>query len=108
MRAMNNDTESEEQPVTDVLAAEEFVVPAPDPALRPEHLVLPPDWVGAEPHDVLAAEEFAMPAPDEAHGPPPGDKRASAARLIAVNLLPMLLTLWLWRRFKRRAAAKNS
>jgi hypothetical protein len=37
----------------DVLAAEEFVVPAPDPSLRKP-----------EPHDVLAAEEFSMPAPD--------------------------------------------
>jgi hypothetical protein len=37
----------------DVLAAEEFVVPAPDPRLRRDAA-----------HDVLAAEEFAMPAPD--------------------------------------------
>jgi hypothetical protein len=37
----------------DVLAAEEFVVPAPDPGLH-----------GEEPHDVLAAEEFVVPAPD--------------------------------------------
>jgi hypothetical protein len=39
----------------DVLAAEEFVVPAPDPALHHD-----------EAHDVLAAEEFGMPAPDPA------------------------------------------
>jgi hypothetical protein len=37
----------------DVLAAEEFVVPAPDPELH-----------GDGPHDVLAAEEFVVPAPD--------------------------------------------
>ncbi len=37
----------------DVLAAEEFVVPAPDPRLH-----------GDGPHDVLAAEEFVVPAPD--------------------------------------------
>jgi len=37
----------------DVLAAEEFGVPAPDPGLHSD-----------EPHDVLAAEEFGMPAPD--------------------------------------------
>jgi hypothetical protein len=37
----------------DVLAAEEFVVPAPDPGLHSDG-----------PHDVLAAEEFVMPAPD--------------------------------------------
>jgi hypothetical protein len=51
---------------SDVLAAEEFVVPAPDPGLTPERLELPTDLVGGEPRDVLAAEEFAMPAPDEA------------------------------------------
>ena len=37
----------------DVLAAEEFVVPAPDPGLHVDR-----------PHDVLAAEEFVIPAPD--------------------------------------------
>jgi hypothetical protein len=37
----------------DVLAAEEFVVPAPDPRLH-----------GDGAHDVLAAEEFVVPAPD--------------------------------------------
>jgi hypothetical protein len=37
----------------DVLAAEEFVVPAPDRGLR-----------GDGAHDVLAAEEFVVPAPD--------------------------------------------
>jgi len=52
----------------DVLAAEEFVVPAPDPALHHEDLHgLPSDLVGEEPQEVLAAEEFAMPSPDEAH-----------------------------------------
>jgi hypothetical protein len=49
----------------DVLAAEEFVVPAPDPGLHVE-----------QPHDVLAAEEFELGAADPAlhHGrvtPPP-------------------------------------
>jgi hypothetical protein len=41
----------------DVLAAEEFVVPAPDPDLHA-------DERADEPHDVLAAEEFVVPAPD--------------------------------------------
>jgi hypothetical protein len=46
----------------DVLAAEEFVLPAPDPDLRGP-VKLPEDPTGiAEPHDVLAAEEFPMPA----------------------------------------------
>src|SRR6185312_9278996 len=48
----------------DVLAAEEFGMPARDPALHHGPVTLPSDPTGiAEPHDVLAAEEFAMPAP---------------------------------------------
>jgi hypothetical protein len=48
----------------DVLAAEEFAMPAPEAAWRDRPLRLPPDPTGIEePHDVLAAEEFAMPAP---------------------------------------------
>jgi hypothetical protein len=45
------------EPASDVLAAEEFGVPAPDPVFR--------DQVGP-PTDVLAAEEFGVPAPDPA------------------------------------------
>jgi len=49
----------------DVLAAEQFAMPAPEAAWHPERpLVLPPEPnASEEPHDVLAAEEFAMPAP---------------------------------------------
>jgi hypothetical protein len=50
-----------EEPPHDVLAAEEFGVPAPDPRLHDE-----------PPHDVLVAEEYALPAPDPVlhhHGP---------------------------------------
>jgi hypothetical protein len=51
------------EPAHDVLAAEAFAVPGPDPALRHGPVVLPEDPSGiAEPHDILAAEEFAMPA----------------------------------------------
>jgi hypothetical protein len=47
----------------DVLAAEAFGVPAPDPSLHRGTVVLPEDPTGIEePHDVLAAEEFPMPA----------------------------------------------
>lgn len=53
-----------EEPAHDVLAAEEFAVPAPDPELRHDPVVLPDDPSGIpEAHDILAAEEFAMPAP---------------------------------------------
>jgi hypothetical protein len=52
------------EPAHDVLAAEEFGVPAPDPKLHHGPLVLPDDPKGHEPpRDVLAAEEFAVPAP---------------------------------------------
>jgi hypothetical protein len=55
---------SAEDPAHDVLAAEEFAVPAPDPDLHHHDPVrLPADPTGiAEPHDVLAAEEFPIPA----------------------------------------------
>jgi len=48
----------------DVLAAEEFAMPAPEAAWRARPVQLPPEPNPSdEPHDVLAAEEFAMPAP---------------------------------------------
>lgn len=53
-----------DEPAHDVLAAEAFAMPAPDPNLQHGPVTLPEDPTGiAEPHDVLAAEEFAMPAP---------------------------------------------
>jgi hypothetical protein len=53
----------QQEPVHDVLAAEAFAMPGPDPALRRTPVMLPDDPSGiADPHDVLAAEEFAMPA----------------------------------------------
>lgn len=49
----------------DVLAAEQFAMPAPAAAWHRERpLELPPEPNASDrPHDVLAAEEFAMPAP---------------------------------------------
>ena len=81
----------------DILAAEAFAMPAPEPRLRPE-LLLPSDPAGnPEPHDILAAEEFAMPAPDA--GPwasagrrPPG--RSRLAGLAGAGLL----AYWVGRR----------
>ena len=47
----------------DVLAADEFAMPAADPDLHHGPVRLPEDPFGdGEPHDVLAAEEFPMPA----------------------------------------------
>jgi hypothetical protein len=51
--AMAHNRRTDEQQARDVLAAEEFGVPAGDPRLHSE-----------SPHDVLSAEEYALPAPD--------------------------------------------
>src|SRR5947209_14609984 len=73
-----------EEPAHDVLAAEAFAVPAPDPELRHRPVVLPDDPSGiAEPHDILAAEEFAMPAarPGPQQGGPVGPGTEAGRRL---------------------------
>ena len=71
---------SEAEPAHDVLAAEAFAVPAPDPDLRDRPVVLPEDPSGIpEPHDILAAEEFPMPSPQGRPGSAPS-RRARIAR----------------------------
>jgi hypothetical protein len=73
----------------DVLAAEAFAMPAPDPNLAHGPVVLPGDPTGIEePHDVLAAEEFAMPAP----APVAGSEGRSLARR-AGSAWPLALAL---------------
>jgi hypothetical protein len=73
-----------EEQAHDVLAAEAFAVPAPDPWLRHQPITLPDDPTGiAEPHDVLAAEEFAMPAPR-----PPATPASAAGRIVAKAGMP--------------------
>lgn len=90
-----------EEPATDVLAAEAFVVPASDPTIRKPSQDAPSDVLAAEefvlpapdpafrgwaepPTDVLAAEEFVLPAPDPALTPEqlslPGDLVGGEAR----------------------------
>jgi hypothetical protein len=89
-----------EEPAHDVLAAEEFAVPAPDPALRPEPIALPDDPTGiAEPHDVLAAEEFAMPAARGAGGGLSSRRSPGRVGWAAIVLLLLLLLI---RRRRRR------
>lgn len=85
----------------DVLAAEAFAVPAPDPDLRQQHVVLPEDPTGIEaPHDILAAEEFAMPAvPPRPRGA--GSAGAVTARRTAMGALAGLLALVGLRRARR-------
>ncbi len=98
-------TAAEERP-HDVLAAEMFAVPAPDPILHHGPLTLPGDLTGTEePRDVLAAEEFAMPAPPEARL-----HSSRAARVtewqhsVAVWALLILFVAFRLRRRTRRAS----
>jgi hypothetical protein len=87
-----------EEPARDVLAAEEFAVPAPDPALRPDPIALPDDPTGiAEPHDVLAAEQFAMPVGPDRPGRLSSRRSPGRAGWAAIALLLVFL-----RRRRRR------
>jgi hypothetical protein len=89
-----------EDPAHDVLAAEEFGVPAADPGLRHGPVTLPGDPTGiAEAHDVLAAEEFAIPSYRGTATPDAGGDRASRARYVAVGIVALAL---LWRLGRRR------
>jgi hypothetical protein len=98
---------SAEERARDVLAAEAFAVPAPDPSLTHGPVVLPDDPTGITgPHDILAAEEFAMPASVRS-----GDSGASALarragpwplRLAAAVAVLMALRQVMRRRRRRR------
>jgi hypothetical protein len=73
----------------DVLAAEEFGVPASDPSLHHGPVSLPRDPSGiTEPHDVLAAEEFALPAPRQGTGvtSDPARRRGQLVRALGATL----------------------
>jgi hypothetical protein len=83
----------DDEPAHDVLAAEAFAMPAPDPSLHHGPLVLPDDPTGIlEPHDVLAAEEFPMPAvrphPAALAGPRPARR---LGLVVALGLLAALV-----------------
>ncbi len=84
------------EPPHDILAAEAFVVPGPDPELHPHGPVqLPEDPTGiAEPHDVLAAEEFAMPAPRLGGGRSPRARQQKGRLLVlGAGLLAAVIVL---------------
>jgi hypothetical protein len=89
----------------DVLAAEAFAMPAPDPDLHHHGPIqLPEDPTGAaEPHDILAAEEFPMPA---SYASRPGttlaERRGGLPRL-ALEVAAGFVVLALLRRLLRRA-----
>ncbi|MGI8903607.1 MAG: hypothetical protein ACR2IP_08130 [Solirubrobacteraceae bacterium] len=93
----------EQEPAHDVLAAEEFALPAPDPAIHHGPVALPEDPTGlAEAHDVLAAEEFAMPAPRPPSAATLARRRRTSDRILAGAGAGALLLLWLLRRVLRR------
>jgi hypothetical protein len=94
---------SEEDSARDVLAAEEFGVPARDPSLHHGPIPLPGDPSGiAGPHDVLAAEEFAMPAPRYGAGEAPGLVRGPGMLAKALGGVGALLGLRVLLRLVRR------
>jgi MYXO-CTERM domain-containing protein len=75
---------SETEEPHDILAAEEFGIPAREGGI-------PSDPTGIrEPHDVLAAEEFAMPAGAEPH-PSEGGPGVRAFLPLALAALVLLL-----------------
>jgi hypothetical protein len=99
-----NGADSSDFAAHDVLAAEEFAVPVPDPSISHPPVDLPADPSGiVEPHDVLAAEEFALPAsPPHPGGPvvaPP--RRGSRAGGAVLAVLTMLIIARLRRRRAR-------
>jgi len=96
---------SEKEKAHDVLAAEEFAMPAADPTLRHRPIELPDDPSGiVEPHDVLAAEEFAMPAPREPVAPA-GTSGLARARKPARIAVLVAVAIGVVRAFRRRRRA---
>ena len=82
----------------DVLAAEEFAIPQPEPGV--------PHDTDPQPHDVLAAEEFAMPAPGEAPSASPGG--GSLPRVAALAALALAVAAVLRGRGRRPRRTRRS
>ena len=88
-------------PAHDVLAAEEFGVPAPDPAIGHGPVTLPADPTGiSEPHDVLAAEEFALPAAPVHAGASVSGSGGRGRTLIAAGVATAFAALLLRKRHR--------
>ncbi len=96
--------EDDTEPAHDILAAEEFGMPAADPDLQHGPVVVPedPSTPGEPPHDVLAAEQFAMPAVHQAHPPAVIESGPSTAVVIARAAAAFLAALLLARLLRRR------
>lgn len=92
-----------DEPAHDILAAEAFAMPAPDPSLHHRPVVLPNDPTGiTEPHDVLAAEEFAVPAARSYTARSLAERAESSRKRLATGTAASLLALWLLARILRR------
>jgi hypothetical protein len=105
MRAMPEHIQDDEtEPAHDILAAEEFGMPAADPDLHHGPVVLPDDPSTSDepPHDVLAAEQFAMPAVHQAHPPGVIEGGRSTAVVLARVAAAFVVALLLARRLRRR------
>ena len=101
MVAMSETEPSTKEQAHDVLAAEAFAVPAPDPVLHHGPVTLPDDPTGIEePHDVLAAEDFAMPAPPPAAGAM--TRRAATRKRLAMAVALGVVGLMVVRQLLRR------
>ena len=99
-------TESEPEGAHDVLAADEFALPARDPDLHRHGPVrLPEDPSGdTEPHDVLAAEEFPMPAARPHPAAALVERRGGPGKTAVEAALALLLVVVLRHRRRRRPA----
>jgi MYXO-CTERM domain-containing protein len=88
------DPQGDDEP-HDVLAADEFAMPAHGDLPRHRQLALPDDPTGiAEAHDVLAAEDFAMPAgPDDLGDNAPRGGPVNRFVLLGAAALAALLAL---------------
>jgi hypothetical protein len=89
------------EPAHDVLAAEEFGMPAEDPALRRRPVRLPEEpYPAAAAHDVLAAEEFAVPAGRVGAPTRPVERAGGVGRLAAVGGAVVAAAFVIRRRFR--------
>jgi hypothetical protein len=89
-----------DEPPHDILAAEEFTVPAGDPTLRHVPVAVPeaPFSEGDPVHDVLAAEEFAMPAGPPGASPPNVGGARGGRRVALGGVLAAIVAVLLRRR----------
>jgi hypothetical protein len=98
-----SDEQAQDEQAHDVLAADQFAVPAPDSLRHTGPVVLPDDPTGdAEPHDILAAEGFAIPAANHTWGDRISARPGGNARLVVELLIGLAVVMSIRRRGRRR------